>query len=297
MGKGGKHEHMRIWTASEDDIVRQLLADYGNRWKSIALHLVKLGYTDRTTSSVRNRFGRIVKAQQLDKSKLKNKCNVCGLKKRGHTCRGDLPMVDCGRPNVEATSSIATPIVEASETVEPLLLTYMSARSGIELGQEERAAVTIAVEPPQPDKLTPPLPVPVLHSAFVSDDIPMPDTAEREGSMAFQSCYDDASLMLLLDKGVPPSVSISGDGPPVVPVVRRSESSFLFGELSATLLTGGSSSGVAARVPTVSRNNTASFLLGLLNDCAGVPVRPSLANMNDDPMLSMLGAPSAVTVK
>merc|ERR1712178_598576 len=252
------------------------------------------GYTDRTTSSVRNRFGRIVKAQQLDKSKLKNKCNVCGLKKRGHTCRGDLPMVDCGRPNVEATSSIATPLVEASETVEPLLLTYMSARSGNELGQEERAAVTIAVEPPQPDKLTPPLPVPVLHLAHVSDDIPMPDTAEREGSMTFQSPYDEASLMLLLDRGVPPSVSISGDGPPVV---RRSESSFLFGELSATLLTGGSTSGVAASAPAVSRNNTASFLLGLLNDCAGVPVRPSLANMNDDPMLSMLGAPSAVTVK
>merc|ERR1711981_1335566 len=99
-----------------------MIAQIGRRWKAIAAKLISYGYTDRTMASVRNRFSRIEKARTIDEDNLKNKCHTCGRKKRGHTCRGDLPMVTGSPQIIEATHNRPVVAVESPVTVaaEPI---------------------------------------------------------------------------------------------------------------------------------------------------------------------------------
>ena len=68
----------------------QMVARNGNAWKLIIEQLDRKGYQGRTPSSVRNRHGRISKAEKerREGKTHKNKCQVCNEIKKGHICRG-----------------------------------------------------------------------------------------------------------------------------------------------------------------------------------------------------------------
>lgn len=77
-----KHEHMAAWKPDEDQMILKLYATEGRKWAKIASAL-----PGRTSASVRNRFLRIEKGQQLRSAGLsKNRCAACGQYKLGHVC-------------------------------------------------------------------------------------------------------------------------------------------------------------------------------------------------------------------
>uniref|UniRef100_A0A7S2HBT4 Myb-like domain-containing protein n=1 Tax=Haptolina brevifila TaxID=156173 RepID=A0A7S2HBT4_9EUKA len=102
----GRHDYQRLWEPEEDDIAQAMVLRLGNAWTKIANALAKAGYTDRSVSSVRNRYGRILKAQtfQAEGRGLKNRCHLCGHFKRGHTCRSRMN----GGPQVAIGGESAT---------------------------------------------------------------------------------------------------------------------------------------------------------------------------------------------
>ena len=77
---GGKHEHSESWTGSDDAILSEVVAQFGTQWKRVTDRL-----PTRSLSSVRNRWQRIQKGRAVEG---KNKCRICGVQKRGHSCNG-----------------------------------------------------------------------------------------------------------------------------------------------------------------------------------------------------------------
>eukprot|EP00310_Coccolithus_braarudii_P012883 CAMPEP_0183341966 /NCGR_PEP_ID=MMETSP0164_2-20130417/8158_1 /TAXON_ID=221442 /ORGANISM="Coccolithus pelagicus ssp braarudi, Strain PLY182g" /LENGTH=290 /DNA_ID=CAMNT_0025512431 /DNA_START=81 /DNA_END=953 /DNA_ORIENTATION=- len=77
-----KHEHMTAWKPEEDQVILALFANHGRKWGRIASSL-----PGRTSASVRNRYLRIERGQQLRQAGLsKNRCASCGQQKIGHVC-------------------------------------------------------------------------------------------------------------------------------------------------------------------------------------------------------------------
>ena len=75
------------WTADEDDRLASLARGRARvEWTSL-VHL----FPGRTKASIRNRWARISKGEQLralDDGTLSNRCGACGELKRGHICHG-----------------------------------------------------------------------------------------------------------------------------------------------------------------------------------------------------------------
>jgi len=84
---GGVHEYMKAWDPEEDTIILQMLDELGPKWSQIVKRL-----PGRTVSSVRNRWQRIDKGRKLREAgqESKNRCQQCGLPKRGHVCMARL---------------------------------------------------------------------------------------------------------------------------------------------------------------------------------------------------------------
>jgi hypothetical protein len=82
MPSGGAHDSARPWEADEDVLVTHMVSTMGRRWK----HIAKL-FPGRTISSVRNRWQRMAQREEPGKKAVfKNRCALCGERKRGHTC-------------------------------------------------------------------------------------------------------------------------------------------------------------------------------------------------------------------
>lgn len=88
-----KHEHMAAWKPEEDQMILSLYSAEGRKWAKIASAL-----PGRTSASVRNRFLRIEKGQQLRSQGLsKNRCAACGQHKLGHVCTVKLALCIKGK--------------------------------------------------------------------------------------------------------------------------------------------------------------------------------------------------------
>ena len=74
---------METWTVEEDRLLVHLIDVHGTFWKVIAQ-----SFPSRSTCSIRNRYQRIVNGS---KHIGKNRCRKCGMIRRGHICRGDVP--------------------------------------------------------------------------------------------------------------------------------------------------------------------------------------------------------------
>ena len=65
------------WTLKETELLLLNVQKYGKQWS-------KMNINGRSVSSIRNRWARIKPNNQKNG---KNRCNKCGLFKRGHICR------------------------------------------------------------------------------------------------------------------------------------------------------------------------------------------------------------------
>lgn len=71
----------RKWEWHEDMHIKKMVEKHGLNWTRILKGLPN----DRTLSAVRNRWQRMINQRNLKK---RNRCQICGLLKRGHSCRG-----------------------------------------------------------------------------------------------------------------------------------------------------------------------------------------------------------------
>jgi len=75
-----KHDVMEAWTTEEDRLLLHLIHVHGTSWK-----VIDGSFPSRTVASIRNRYQRIVNGS---KHVGKNRCQRCGMIKRGHICQG-----------------------------------------------------------------------------------------------------------------------------------------------------------------------------------------------------------------
>merc|ERR1719231_1478771 len=85
MARGRSAGEMRPWEYEEDVILVDAIERLGKRWKDIA----KLFLPARTDAMCRNRWARMQAPSRTESKRYKaprNKCNVCGAIKKGHSC-------------------------------------------------------------------------------------------------------------------------------------------------------------------------------------------------------------------
>tara|TARA_B100000524_G_scaffold314526_1_gene192305 strand:+ start:155 stop:1117 length:963 start_codon:yes stop_codon:yes gene_type:complete len=124
-GGSGAHENMRAWDPEEDQIIISSLERLGPKWSKIVQRL-----PGRSVASIRNRWQRIENGRRLRAAghHPKNRCQRCGLPKRGHVCLAKLSNKgeSGGLGNAPAASVLPTASVvpidldRASESTTPL---------------------------------------------------------------------------------------------------------------------------------------------------------------------------------
>lgn len=110
-----KHEHMAAWTPEEDKMILKMYAESGRKWGKIAAAL-----PNRTSASVRNRYLRIEKGDELRRKNLaKNRCAACGLHKLGHVCTAKLNVAG-NEPSSALAVKLAPPPIAAAHALASL---------------------------------------------------------------------------------------------------------------------------------------------------------------------------------
>lgn len=116
-----KHEIMEAWTGDEDALLLRLIERHGTSWKVISEQM-----PNRTVSSMRNRYQRIIRGQQ---GTGKNMCLKCGQVKRGHSC---------GRRNDVDAGSVASSVLQGDDDdVPPLLSSDASVHEDADVEDED----------------------------------------------------------------------------------------------------------------------------------------------------------------
>ena len=93
---GGAYPLAAPWTPDEDAELLSILPLNIERpsWSEVTRKFTNATGNQRTLKSVRNRWNRLrdgrraALAPNTDPQRAKNKCRICGLKKRGHVCKG-----------------------------------------------------------------------------------------------------------------------------------------------------------------------------------------------------------------
>lgn len=83
---GPRASASRLWSAREDDLLCALAKEYNREWSRVAAEI-----PGRSRAMCRNRLMRL--EEQLSpqcKITRRNRCSVCYMLKRGHSCRGKL---------------------------------------------------------------------------------------------------------------------------------------------------------------------------------------------------------------
>ena len=110
---------MRAWTPEEDQTILAGIKAHGRQWS-----IIKQSLPGRTVSSTRNRYNRIENGRRLEEAGFagRNRCLVCGQRKRGHVCLAKLgggPQVVIKHAVAVVAPSQACLEVVRSESVAP----------------------------------------------------------------------------------------------------------------------------------------------------------------------------------
>jgi len=102
---------MKAWEPDEDQIIMDMHAKEGPKWKLIVKKL-----PGRTVSSVRNRWQRIEKGRKLREEghELKNRCHACGQPKRGHICQAKISQVAIPESEAQPAQLMPPPTIMGS---------------------------------------------------------------------------------------------------------------------------------------------------------------------------------------
>ena len=98
MSRGGHSEHAVPWTEEEDDVLKTAVEENKHEggkpnWEAVGAVLRQRGFINRTGKQARHRYARILNGQ---KKPGRNKCNICGQKRKGHSCTGTTDIVATG---------------------------------------------------------------------------------------------------------------------------------------------------------------------------------------------------------
>merc|ERR1719198_140079 len=134
VGPGGKHDSMRTYSPEEAALVFKLVEEHAPRWTHIAKLVSEATKQPRTAASVRNYYKRFCASKKIaerDSAVRKlNRCQACGMIKRGHICKGakeveyaspkGLKAATESRTNAEAAPALAAAARPAA--AEPTVL-------------------------------------------------------------------------------------------------------------------------------------------------------------------------------
>lgn len=81
-----------FWNESEDTLLLRLAELKENRWSIIVHELQKEG-VHRSTDAIRNRVSRL--KQSSHPLKKPQRCRVCGMRRRGHSCPTNSLRIEC----------------------------------------------------------------------------------------------------------------------------------------------------------------------------------------------------------
>jgi len=140
----------RVWTPEEDELILELVAGFDRQvpWKTIQNR-----FTDRTRSSIRNRYQRIRKGEKIRNEggvggirKAKNRCHACGELRIGHVCKAK--MVSTAVATLAAAATTVTTasqfetsgfsVEESDPSSIPLVLQDLFPPTDIAVGQQYR---------------------------------------------------------------------------------------------------------------------------------------------------------------
>jgi len=153
---GGLHENMESWTAEEDALLHACVEMHGTHWSA-----VRTSFDNRrSVSSIRNRWGRIQKGLRTEG---RNKCTRCGMIKKGHTCKSNLPLTDTLRKEHKKRMRMQR---KDTKKVIPQMM-----QSNVSEAMEPE--VVLPLQEPEPPPSTPPpeitlpeITLPCVHSYF-----------------------------------------------------------------------------------------------------------------------------------
>jgi len=232
---GGVHEHMRAWDPEEDNVIITLLDQLGPKWSRIVQQL-----PGRSVSSVRNRWQRIEKGRKLREAgkESKNRCQRCGMPKRGHVCAAKLKnRADGGVESAadeaweetaqtsgdDSDGASATPGLsrQGSEALfPPSTVAAANAHAGpsADIGGDEGSAATLSTLRDGPS--------PMEVSAGVvpfSPAVPMLGRLKSEGRIQSELGFEAlaAAAIHLSERDEQDAARLTPRGPAVVPVVTR----------------------------------------------------------------------------
>ena len=98
MSRGGHSEHAVPWTEEEDDVLKTAVKENKHEggkpdWEAVGAVLQQRGFINRTGKQARHRYARILNGQ---KKPGRNKCNLCGQIRKGHSCTGTTNIAAAG---------------------------------------------------------------------------------------------------------------------------------------------------------------------------------------------------------
>ena len=98
-------------------MLQELIEQFGNKWKYISNIMNKKGVRSRTVDSIRNRHSRLLNgAKRIGK----NRCQLCGEWRSGHTCKAKIG----GGLQVKLTD-VAMDVLATTACIQPHLTNDM----------------------------------------------------------------------------------------------------------------------------------------------------------------------------
>ena len=157
MSRGGHSEHAVPWSEEEDDVLKRAVDENKHEggkpnWEAVGAVLQQRGFINRTGKQARHRYARILNGQ---KKPGRNKCNICGQPKKGHSCRPtDIVATGLSAAQIrKGRASAARRTV--NEAQSPIVAEFAAMLDAAAFSAEPTAAAEHAPAPPASRPITP----------------------------------------------------------------------------------------------------------------------------------------------
>ena len=159
MSRGGHSEHAVPWTEEEDDVLKTAVEENKHEggkpnWEAVGTLLQQAGFF-RTGKQARHRYARILNGQ---KKPGRNKCNICGQKRKGHSCTGTTNISATGLSAAQirkGRASAARRTANVNEAQSPIVAEFAAMLDAAAFSAEPTAAAEHAPAPQASRPITP----------------------------------------------------------------------------------------------------------------------------------------------
>ena len=160
MSRGGHSEHAVPWSEEEDDVLKTAVDENKHEggkpnWEAVGAVLQQRGFINRTGKQARHRYARILNGQ---KKPGRNKCNICGQPKKGHSCSGTTNIVATGLSAAQirkGRASAARRTAKVNEAQSPIVAEFAAMLDAAAFSAEPTLAAEHAPAPQASRPITP----------------------------------------------------------------------------------------------------------------------------------------------